>query len=69
MQENDVQLTVSLIDIYANLQRIKHAADKDKEVDYQLRATAEKAQNLWDRRFDLGYLILREDSNAYYGRR
>ena len=42
MQENDVQLTVSLIDIYANLQHIKHAADKDKEVDYQLRATAEK---------------------------
>jgi len=39
------QMTM-LIDNYTNLQRIRSAADKDKEVDYQIKATKAKLEAL-----------------------
>lgn len=33
-----------LIDIYTNLQRIKSSADKDKEIDYQIKAAKAKLE-------------------------
>lgn len=33
-----------LIDIYTNLQRIKSAADRDKEIDYQIKAAKAKLE-------------------------
>ena len=33
-----------LIDIYSNLQRIKAASDRDKELEYQLRVTKAKLE-------------------------
>ncbi len=39
------QMTM-LIDNYTNLQRIKSAADKDKEVDYQIKAAKAKLEAL-----------------------
>lgn len=35
-----------LIDTYTNLQRIKSADDKDKEIEYQIKATIAKLQAL-----------------------
>ena len=35
---------IMLIDSYANLQRIKSASDKDKEVDYQIKAVKAKLE-------------------------
>lgn len=39
------QMTM-LIDNYTNLQRIRSAADKDKEVEYQIKATKAKLEAL-----------------------
>ena len=33
-----------LIDIYTNLQRIKSASDRDKEIDYQIKAAKAKLE-------------------------
>ena len=38
----DKEQTAMLIDIYTNLQRIKSAEDRDKEIDYQIRAAKAK---------------------------
>jgi len=35
-----------LMDIYTNLQRIKNAPDRDREIDYQIRATRAKLEVL-----------------------
>ena len=40
----DKEQTNMLIDIYTNLQRIKSATDKDKEIDYQIRAAKAKLE-------------------------
>lgn len=37
------QLTI-LIDIFTNLQRIKSASDRDKEIDYQIKAAKAKLE-------------------------
>ena len=34
----DLEQTSMPIDVYTNLQRIKAAPDKDKEIDYQIKA-------------------------------
>ena len=39
------QMTL-LIDIYTDLQRIKSAADRDKEIDYQIKAAKAKLEAL-----------------------
>ncbi len=33
-----------LIDVYTNLQRIKSATDRDKEIDYQIKAAKAKLE-------------------------
>ena len=40
----DKEQTAMLIDIYTNLQRIKSADDRDKEIDYQIRAAKAKLE-------------------------
>lgn len=40
----DKEQTNMLIDIYANLQRIKSAVDRDKEIDYQISLTKAKLE-------------------------
>ncbi len=40
----DKEQTNMLIDIYTNLQRIKSAADRDKEIDYQIKAAKAKLE-------------------------
>ena len=40
----DKEQTAMLIDIYTNLQRIKSAEDRDKEIDYQIRAAKAKLE-------------------------
>ena len=40
----DMEQTNMLIDIYTNLQRIKSAADKEKEIDYQIKAAKAKLE-------------------------
>lgn len=40
----DKEQTNMLIDIYTNLQRIKTAADRDKEIDYQIKAAKAKLE-------------------------
>ena len=41
---NDKEQITMLIDSFTNLQRIKTAKDKEKEIDYQIRATVAKLQ-------------------------
>lgn len=43
-QTADKVLVNTLIDIYTNLQRIKSAADRDKEIDYQIKAAKAKLE-------------------------
>ena len=43
---SDKEQTTMLIDIYTNLQRIKSAVDKDKEIDYQIKAAKAKLETL-----------------------
>lgn len=43
---SDKELQTMLIDTYANLQRIKKASDKDKELDYQLRLVKAKLESM-----------------------
>ena len=40
----DREQTAMLIDIYTNLQRIKSAEDRDKEIDYQIKAAKAKLE-------------------------
>ncbi len=40
----DKEQTAMLIDIYTNLQRIKSAADRDKEIEYQIKAAKAKLE-------------------------
>lgn len=40
----DKEQTNMLIDTYTNLQRIKSAPDRDKEIDYQIRAAKAKLE-------------------------
>ena len=40
----DREQTNMLIDIYTNLQRIKTAEDRDKEIDYQITAAKAKLE-------------------------
>ncbi len=40
----DKEQTNMLIDVYTNLQRIKSAADRDKEIDYQIKAAKAKLE-------------------------
>ena len=40
----DKEQTNMLIDIYTNLQRIKSAADRDKEIEYQIKAAKAKLE-------------------------
>ena len=40
----DKEQTAMLIDIYTNLQRIKSAEDRDKEIDYQIKAAKAKLE-------------------------
>ncbi len=40
----DKEQTAMLIDIYTNLQRIKSASDRDKEIDYQIKAAKAKLE-------------------------
>lgn len=38
------EVNAMLIDIYTNLQRIKSAEDRDKEIDYQIKAAKAKLE-------------------------
>lgn len=40
----DKEQMTMLIDIYTDLQRIKSAADRDKEIDYQIKAAKAKLE-------------------------
>ena len=40
----DKEQMTMLIDIYTNLQRIKSAEDRDKEIDYQIKAAKAKLE-------------------------
>ncbi len=40
----DKEQTNMLIDIYTNLQRIKSAPDRDKEIEYQIKAAKAKLE-------------------------
>ena len=40
----DLEQINMLIDIYTNLQRIKTAPDKDKEIEYQIKAAKAKLE-------------------------
>ena len=42
----DKEQATMLIDSYANLQRIKSAQDKDKEIEYQIKMTKAKLEAL-----------------------
>ena len=42
----DKEQATMLIDNYTNLQRIKSAADREKEVEYQIKATKAKLEAL-----------------------
>ena len=42
---NEKELLTALIDSYTNLQRIKCAPDKDKEIEYQLKALKAKLES------------------------
>ena len=42
----DKEQATMLIDSYTNLQRIKSAHDKDKEIEYQIKATKAKLEAL-----------------------
>lgn len=41
---NEKEMINALIDNFTNLQRIKHAPDKEKEVDFQLRSIKAKLE-------------------------
>lgn len=41
---NDKEQMTMLIDIYTDLQRIKSAEDRDKEIDYQIKAAKAKLE-------------------------
>ena len=43
---SEKQLQALLIDNYTNLQRIKNADDKEKEIDYQIKTTKAKLEVL-----------------------
>lgn len=43
---NDKEQTTMLIDAYTNLQRIKAAQDRDKEIAYQLKVVKAKLDTL-----------------------
>ena len=43
---SEKQLQALLIDNYTNLQRIKNADDKEKEIDYQIKITKAKLEVL-----------------------
>ena len=43
---SDAMLRDALMDQYANLQRIKHAPDREKEIEYQIRIAKEKLKLL-----------------------
>ena len=45
-EATDKQLRVDLITTFMNLQRIKHAEDPDKEIEYQLKEVRLKLQAL-----------------------
>ena len=46
MDMTEQQLVVALIDEYAKLQRVKTAADRDGEIEYQIRTTKAKLEAL-----------------------
>lgn len=54
-ETNDKELLAMLIDIYTNLQRIKTAEDRDKEIDYQIKAAKAKLEihGIVPERFDI----------------
>lgn len=39
-----MELAATLIDLYTNLQRIKSAADRDKEIEYQIKVVKAKLE-------------------------
>ena len=41
-ESSDLNSLMTLIDVFTNLQRIKSAADRDKEIDYQIAVAKEK---------------------------
>lgn len=41
----DKEMIATLIDSYTNLQRIKNASDKEKEIEYQLTALKAKLES------------------------
>lgn len=43
---SEAELKATLIDNYTNLQRIKAASDKEKEVEYQLKAVKAKLESM-----------------------
>lgn len=50
LEMTEKEQATSLMDKFIDLQRIKAAEDKDKEVDYQLKTTKAKLEALGDRK-------------------